>query len=372
MKILITANTCFNLINFRSGLMAALQSAGHELVALAPFDAYTPQLIDRGIEVIDLRLNQRGTAPHREAATLISAFRHLRRIRPDLVLSYTIKNNLYIGMSARVLNIPIVPNITGLGELFNERSIVAGIAKLTYKLAFTTAPTVFFQNEVDHDLLVSKGLVPRDRTEILPGSGVDLEKFPVLPMQPLEEGPVFVLVARLLWEKGIGEYVKAARRIRSVHPGAVCRIVGSLEATSRTAIPRDEVNAWTAEGVVEYRGAVSDIRPELAAAHCVVLPSYYREGTPRSLLEAAASGRPIITTTMPGCRDVVHDGQSGYLISPKDTDALAEAMLRIAEKGSGDLATMGIAGRRHMEDRYDEQLVIRAYERVIEGLALHR
>ena len=364
--VVVTANACFNLVNFRRGLMSALRDAGYRVSVLAPHDDYSGQLEGQGYSVTHLPMDRRGMAPHREAGTLAASFRSVARLRPDAILSYTIKNNLYVGLAARRHGVPFLPNVTGLGTVFSDRSAMAQPVRRLYRAAFAKAPVVFFQNDEDCAQLVRHRVIPEARARILPGSGVDLGHFSMSPLPGRPGAPVFLLVARLLWEKGLGEFVEAARRVRRRHPGATFRLVGGLETRSKAAVPLETVQAWVAEGVVEWAGAVPDIRRELAAADCVVLPSYYREGTPRSLLEAAATGRPVVTTTMPGCRDVVRDGLTGLLVPPRDADALAEAIERIAAMPHDKRVDMGAAGRAHVTDRFDERIVHRAYLEALE------
>ncbi|WP_138466095.1 glycosyltransferase family 4 protein [Poseidonocella sp. HB161398] len=369
MKILLTANTSFALANFRAGLIAALKQDGHELVALVPVDDYTPALREAGCTVIELPMDRRGTRPDREAATFLTVARTLREVRPGAVLSYTIKNNLYSGIAARAMGIPFLPNVTGLGTVFSGRSTTTILAQRAYRLAFGRARAVFFQNSEDRARFTGEGLVTEERARLLPGSGVDLGRFAVTPLPGTQQAPVFLLIARLLWEKGIGEYVEAARIVRERYPEAQFRILGALEKPGDAAVPEARLAEWTEEGAVSYLGTARDVRPVIAGADCVVLPSYYREGTPRVLLEAAASGRPVVTTGEPGCRDVVADGKTGYLVTSRDARDLARALLQIADAAPEARQAMGCAGRARMESLYDEKLVITAYRTVLNELS---
>lgn len=361
MRILLTANTSFALINFRAGLIRALNEAGHELLALVPCDEYTSDLEAAGCEIVPLPLDRRGTSLPREAGSLASAFVKVRRIRPDVILSYTIKNNLYVGVTAHQLGIPIVPNVTGLGTLFCGRNLLGEVAQQMYRVALRPAPVVFFQNSHDRERFIDLGIVCAARARLLPGSGVDLARFAVAPLPGRDEAPVFLMIARLLWDKGVGEFVEAARLIRKQVPGASFKLLGAVESPGPSAVPLEKVERWVAEGVIDYLGTVRDVRPVIEAADCMVLPSYYREGTPRVLLEGAAAGRPIVTTDAPGCRDVVQEGVSGFLVRPRDVPDLGRAMLAIAHATPAKRAAMGRAARANMEARYDERLVIAAY-----------
>jgi len=368
MRIVVTANTAFNLVNFRSGLIRALMQEGHEVMALAPRDAYADRLrVDPGCDFMHLDLDQRGMSVSHEARSLLAMTAALRRLQPDIVLSYTIKNNIYGGMAARLLRIPIIPNVTGMGTVFSERGGLCAVARWMYRHAFGAAPVVFFQNAEDRAHFERNGGVPAGRARLLPGSGVDLARFPLQALPGRPDAPDFLFVGRLLWEKGVAEFVEAARQVRRSVPKARFRIAGELAPPGPTAIPGDVIAGWSKKGLIDYLGRVEDVRGAIAEADCVVLPSYYREGTPRALLEAGACGRPIITTDMPGCRTVVEDGVTGYLVPPRDAGALGAAMTTFAGTDHGARCAMGRASRAHIEAHFDEAIVIRAYLEAIEA-----
>ena len=280
-----------------------------------------------------------------------------RRHRVGLVLSYTPKGNLYSALACIALRIVFVPNVSGLGRVFIRKSLVTQVAKALYRLTFGRAHQVFFQNLDDMGVFVSSGLVQKAKAERLPGSGVDLVRFLPMPLvaRPADQ-PVFLLVARMLWDKGVGEYVEAARMVRAICPGACFQLLGFLDVANPSAVPRAEVEAWVAEGVVEYLGPTDDVRLYLEQADCVVLPSY-REGVPRTLLEAAAMARPVITTDAPGCRDTVVDGKTGFLCRTVDAGDLAEKILRFIAMTPAARLAMGQQGRTFIEQNFDERLV---------------
>jgi len=370
MKLVVTVNSSFNVVNFRSGLLRALMAQGHRVTVLAPRDDYTDAMLrDIGCDYVELKMDRRGTSPLREAGCLGAMIAHIRALRPDAILSYTIKNNLYAGLAARLTGIPILPNVTGLGSVFSAPGPLAICAARLYRHAFRAAPIVFFQNLEDREEFLQSGLVADETARLLPGSGVDLSRFTATPVPDHRDALVFLLVARLLWEKGLAEYVEAARQVRAVFPRAIFRLAGDLETPSPAAVPREVLAQWQTEGIIDYLGRQRDIRPALEAATCVVMPSYYREGTPRALLEAGACGRPIITTDTAGCRTVVVDGESGFLVAPRDSRDLGQAMLRIASAAQDRLQHMGAAGRAHVERQFDEKIVIRAYTSALAEIA---
>ncbi|MEO1178154.1 MAG: glycosyltransferase family 4 protein [Pseudomonadota bacterium] len=368
MRIILTANTAFALINFRLGLIRALKSDGHEVFVLVPQDATVTKLIEEGCQYRPLQMNRRGTHVFEEAATVLSFLRVFRELRPDAVLSYTIKNNLYGGISARALRIPFIPNVTGLGKAFAQESMTKRAALWAYQVAFARCPTVFFQNKTDMELMISHGPVSSDQAAILPGSGVNLDRFRATELPGSQDNPTFLFVGRMLWDKGVGEFVEAAKGIKNVFPKARFQLLGDLEVAGEDAVSEATVRAWHRSGDVEYLGSVEDVRSLVAQADCVVLPSYYREGTPRSLLEAAAMARPLITTKMPGCEDVVTDGTSGYLVDPRSVADLQDRMAEIARLTPEQRTRMGHAGRSFMEEAYDEACVISAYRNALNDI----
>ena len=369
MHVLLTGNTTFKLANFREGLIRRLIADGHRVTIVAPPDEYVEKIRALGCDFVPLIMDRNGTSPVSEARLLFSIFKVIRRTGVDVVFSYTIKNNIYSGIACRGLGIPFVPNVTGLGPAFNATGLINHTVRALYRVAFGKAQAVFFQNSSDLEVFTGSRLVSRNRVRLLPGSGVDLNRFAATPLPQGGEVIRFLLVARLLWDKGVGVYVDAARKVRKIFPQARFQLLGPLDPDSKSGISGVQLDEWISEGVVDYIGSTQDVLPFLQAANCLVLPSYYREGTPRSLLEAGAVGRPIITTDMPGCRDVVVDGKSGFLVAPRDTDQLATAFEAFLSLPPEAQAAMGVASRRHIAQTYDEEIVIDAYLRTLKDLS---
>lgn len=360
-RIAVVANTAWYLANFRLNLMQALQKAGHEVVAVAPDGTDAERLRAHGVHFEPVAISGAGTNPLQELGSVFALARCFRRQRVDLVLSYTPKGNLYSALACIPAGRAFVPNVSGLGRAFIRKSLLTRVVMLLYRSTFGRARHVFFQNQDDLDTFVQAGLVPARLTERLPGSGVDLQRFqPVVTPTREATAPVFLLVARMLWDKGVGEYVAAARLVRARYPAARFQLLGFADVANPSAIPREQLDAWVTEGVVEYLGATDDVRPRLAQADCVVLPSY-REGVPRTLLEAAASARPVITTDAPGCRDTVRNGVTGWLCRPADAHDLARCLLDFVATPPAGRAAMGAQARRYMEECFDERLVIDRY-----------
>jgi glycosyltransferase involved in cell wall biosynthesis len=230
---------------------------------------------------------------------------------------------------------------------------------------------VFFQNEDDRKIFIDAGLVDGSKTERIPGSGVDLSRFvPTDNKRGSEDAPIFLLIARLLWDKGVGEFVEAARLIRAHHPSVRFQLLGFLDVANPSAVSRLAVETWVAEGVIEYLGTTDDVRPFIGMADCVVLPSFYREGVPRSLLEAAAMGKPVITTDATGCRDTVDDGLTGFLCRPRDGQDLSEKMLCLLQMSVVERQEMGMRAREKMVQEFDEKIVIERYFAVLDKLSI--
>lgn len=377
MRIAVVSNTSWYLFNFRLNLMHALQRAGHEVIAIAPRDEYSSRIEQAGVAFANAVITSDGTNPLRELATVLQLRRLMRVQKVDLVLSNTPKGNLYTALSCIGSARAFVPNVSGLGRVFIRRNALTRLVMMLYRITFRHAAVVLFQNGDDLQTLVQARIVPRRLCDRIPGSGVDLQRFSVTPLPCCAEalngttGPVFLLVARMLWDKGVGEFVEAARQVKRIHPGARFRLLGFLDVANPSAISREQMQAWTAEGSVEYLGSTDDVRHHIAQADCVVLPSSYREGVPRSLLEAAASGRPVITTDMPGCRDAIVDGTTGWLCKVKDAADLAERMIEFIALPEQLRQAVGNAGRKMVEQRFDEQIVIRRYLKVLDD-ELHK
>jgi len=368
-KILISINTSWNLYNFRAGLIRALVEAGYEVVVAAPPDDYSARVKKLDCRYVPLPMTNKGTNPASDLWLLLRYWLLLRKERPNAYFGYTIKPNIYGSIAAHRLGIPVINNIAGLGAVFMKDTLLTKLVKHLYKLALSKSNTVFFQNEDDRLMFVEAGLVPASITDRLPGSGVDLVKFAYqTPLEKvgLEHKVSFILIARMLFDKGIDEYVNAARLIKARYPQAEFNLLGFLDVQNPAAISRSQMNQWVSEGVINYLGTTDDVRPYINSTDCVVLPSY-REGVPRSLLEAAAIGRPIITTNAVGCKEVVDDGVNGFLCRPRDAANLANKLEQMLLLSVAQRTAMGLRGREKIEREFDERAVIGKY---LEKMAL--
>lgn len=363
MKIAISINTSWNIFNFRMGLIKKLQDEGHEIYAIAPEDEYSIKLIENGCHFIPINIQNKGSNPIKDFLLIIKYFFIFSKIKPDYILQYTIKPNIYGTIAARLLRIPTINNVSGLGTVFLHDNLVSKIAKTLYKFAFKFPKRVFFQNNDDLELFINHKLIDRNKTDVLAGSGVNLTKY--IPKPYVRNDTfVFLLIARMLYDKGLVEYVEAIKILKSQHVDAKFQLLGFTDFESKMGVTEKELNNWISEGYIEYLGHTSNVIPFINDADCIVLPSY-REGTPKSLIEALALAKPIITTNVPGCKDTIVDGVNGYLCEVKNAKDLAEKMHKLLSKDTIDLQRMGENGRKFAEIKFDEKIVIKKYLEII-------
>lgn len=366
------ANDIWNIVNYRSGLVRALLQAEFRVAVLAPAGPHAEAVRALGAEFHEVAISPRGTSPVDDLRTLIEFRRQLKAIAPAAFLGFTAKPNIYGSLAAHSLGIPVINNISGLGSTFTRRTALTRLVVGLYRASLRRSATVFLQNPDDRELFEKERIVRRDQTGLLPGSGIDLAHFAPLERPGGAERPfTFLLAARLLWAKGVGEFAEAAARIRGAGRDARFDVLGIVEPESRTAVPLSRLETWEREGAIVYLGAATDVRAIVGAADCVVLPSYYREGVPRVLLEAAAMGVPVITTDSPGCREAVDDGVTGLLCAPRSVDSLVEAMERMLDLPPGQRRTMGLAGRAKMEREFAQEIVHRQYLTALAKAGVH-
>ncbi len=357
----LSSNDGWSVLNNRSNLIRFLQEAGYRVAVLAPDGEHSEAIRGLGAELRIVAMSARGTSPLEDAMTVIAYARQLRAAKADAFLGFTIKPNIYGSLAARLVGIPVINNITGLGAVFAHSGVVNRIVKALYAMALRRSRTIFFQNRHDRALFERAGLARSGQGALLPGSGVDLERFAPLIRPAASRRLTFLLAARLLWDKGVGEFVEAARRLKAQRGDLHFQILGFVEAPSRAAVSRGQLDRWNAEGIVEFLGPASDVRLVFASADCVVLPTYYREGVPRVLLEASAMAVPVIASEWPGCLEAVDDGVTGLLCAPRSSDSLAAAIARMADMSRRGRVKMGAAGRRKMERAFSDDIIHRAY-----------
>lgn len=351
-RILVLANNDVGLYRFRKDLLAALLGAGHEVYISLPDGGFVSELVQLGCRFIDTPIERRGMNPIHDSKLFHQYRAILKEVKPDLVLTYTIKPNIYGGLACRMAHIPYAVNITGLGSAIENGGWLKKFVLALYKPALKGARVVFFENAGNRDTLAATGVVPKGRDVVLNGAGVNLEDYPY-QSYPQEGAVRFLFVGRVMHEKGVDELFAAAKRMKQEYgDGVEFHIVGSFEEGYKSLM--DELEKAV---VVKYHGYQSDMKRFYAMASCVVLPSYH-EGMSNVLLEAAASGRPLITSDIPGCREAVEDGNSGYLCPAKDANALYGAMQRVMELSVEQRSEMGRRGRERMQALFCKRMIV--------------
>lgn len=369
-KVMILGSFAESLVRFRGRLIEELLNAGREVVACAPEipAAVREYLEGMGARVIEVPMRRAGLNPLSDAALLLHLVRLLRRERPDVLFAYTIKPVVYGGIAVRLVGgIRFTPMITGLGYAFTSggglrRRVVSSLAQMLYRFALTSATRVFFQNPDDLAVFIDGGILGLGApTQLIAGSGIDIYEF---QPTPLPQAAVFLMIGRLVADKGVREYASAASMVRKVYPSARFLLAGWVDENP-TAITATELGEWVASGNIEFLGKLEDVRPALSLCSVYVLPSY-REGTPRTVLEAMAMGRAVVTTDAPGCRETVVSGENGFLVPSRDAASLALQLKELVAK-PGLLAQLGKRSRAIAEDRYD---VRKVNAEIIRGMGL--
>ncbi len=350
MRILIATNHSYMFYRFRKELVEALMQE-HEVILSTPFVGHEDDLQAMGLRCIDTEIDRRSINPFKDMKLLKAYRKMLDEIQSDLVITYSIKPNIYMGSACKAKGIPYVTNVQGLGTAF-EKPVLSSVVPVMYRSALRKARTVFFENEENAQFFLHKNIISAQQMKVLPGAGINLDEYPYVPMK--DDGVCsFLFVGRIMKEKGVDEFFTAAKTIKAELGEKVAfDVVGFYEDAYKGT-----VDQLVADGVINFHGFQTDVHPFYEAADCVVLPSYH-EGMSNVLLEGAATGRALITSDIPGCREAVEDGVSGYLCPAKDADALYEAMRRFVELPESWRGEMGRRGRERMEQRFSKTAVV--------------
>jgi glycosyltransferase involved in cell wall biosynthesis len=360
-NIAITANTSWYIYNFRINTIRALLKKNFNIFIISPYDSYTENLKKEGCKFIPINIDRGGTNPSKDFFTFISFCKIYKDNTFDCILNFTPKNNIYSTLAARVFKINTINNISGLGFLFSNKKLSSLVARFLYKISQTHARTVFFQNKHDMELFIGKGFVKKENVILINGSGVDLERF--VYHESVNDGVIrFLLSARMLYEKGVQHFVEAADQLKKRHGESIeFNLLGFIDKDNPSAISENTINNWVKNGSINYLGVTDSVEDIIKNVDCVVLPSYYREGIPKSLIEAGAMGKPIITTDSIGCRNTVDPDINGYLCEPKSTISLIEQIEKIIKMPRDELILMGKSSRLKMQNEFDERIIINKY-----------
>lgn len=367
--LLFVGNTSFSMYNFRLGVMKSLAADGCRVIVAAPRDSYSDLFAEEGISFEELPMSRKGTNPFGELATLLRLYRLYRRVRPALAFNYTIKPIIYGSVAASAARVKHIAVTTGLGYAFvssNRFAPAALAARLLYRFSLLFPREVWFLNTEDREIFVKGGIVDAKKTRVIPGEGVDMDHFSPKKKASTKK-PAFLLVARIVADKGVRDFVAASRILKWKKVPCECRLLGAFDDYPNAITP-DEVAEWEREGAVKYLGVTNDVRGAIAKADCIVLPSAYREGVPRSLMEGASMERPLIATDIAGCRDVVRDGFNGFLCRPRDPESLASAMKRFIDLSAAKRDALGRSGRRMIREEFDETIIAKIYRDVIDDI----
>lgn len=364
-KIAVIENGLFSTYTMREGLMQRLLKEGYDVTILTHTNSYVSQVEKTGLHVINI--GSGNLNPWKVLKYIFNLYRALKKIQPDVCLTFSIRPAIWGNFITRRMNIPTITNITGVGPLFTSKNLAYRLARSIYRRALQKTKKVFFQNFDDMNLFLQKKFVTKEIAERVPGSGVDYQKFsPMTNAKTNEENFIFLFIGRLIKDKGIFEFVDAARMIRKKFPNIIFNVIGPFwhQNLKSNTITKSDLQNWIDEGIIDYQGEKKDIRKFIAEADCIVLPSY-REGTSNILLEAASMEKPVITTNTTGCKETVDDEVTGFLCKVKDAQDLAHKMEKMYLLSGEDRKTMGRKGRQKIINEFDKQIVINAYLKAI-------
>ncbi|TBL92983.1 glycosyltransferase family 4 protein [Hafnia alvei] len=368
MNVIFSANTTWYLYNFRINTIKKFLSLGFHVHIVAPDDKYTWLLQKIGCKCHNLFIRSNSLDPFSDAVTIFNLAVLYAKIKPSYIYNFTPKLNIYGAISARIVKkTKVINNIAGLGTGFVQNSIKQSLLKIMYRISQKRVNTIFFQNDEDMELFLSEHIVSEKQCERIPGSGVDLSRFTVSEDSTLKsEDLKFLLVARLIEHKGIELYASAANIVKKKWPKVHFDLLGPFVKNNPAGISETKVANWDADGIIKYLGESDDVHNVIKGYDCIVLPSFYREGVPKSLLEAAASGKIIITTDNVGCRETVIHGISGYLCEPRSLSSLVDAIMMVVNLSDEQRNEMKKRARIHAEEKFDESIVINKYIETID------
>jgi len=364
--LLFVGNTAWSMYNFRLEVLKFF-SRDYNVVVLAPDDAWGTKLVREGITYVPIIIDNKGTSPLNDLKLLWKLYRLYRKYNPSLVFHYTIKPNIYGSAAAALLRIKSIAVVTGVGTVFYKDNILTKWIRWMFRFSFRYPKEIWFLNKDDQELFTSAGLVGSTKSILLPSEGIDTSVFKNTgeASNSASDGFSFLFLGRVLWDKGIGEYVEAARNIKRQYSNIRFRILGFLDQRNPSAISPQTVTSWHQEGVIEYLGSSDNVKDVILGSDCVVLPSSYREGIPRSLLEAASLEKPVIASDIPGCREVVVDEVTGYLCQPMNANDLQKKMEKMLVASPDERIKMGRAGREKVKSQFAMEIILKQYQKSV-------
>ena len=360
-KILILANMDITLLYFRQELIDTLLKKGYEVYVSFPKSNNVKIFEDKGCSFLDVQMDRHGINPFKDLKIIFKYLKIINEIKPDYVLTYTIKPNIYGGIASRIKKVPQIANITGLGTAMENGGVLQKIAIVLHRIALKKVKCCFAQNTENLEFL-KKHKIAKDRLKLIPGSGVNLEKFSLLDY-PKEDEPIeFLFISRIMKEKGIDQYLEAAEVIKNKYNNTKFHILGFCEQEYE-----QKLKDLQEQGIIEYHGRQDNTIPYLQKASCIIHPTYYPEGMSNVLLEACACGRPIITTNRAGCKEIVDDNINGFIVEEKNSEDLINKVEKFIQLSNNERKQMGLAGRAKVEKEFDRNIVVKQYLNIIEG-----
>ncbi len=353
MKILILANSTGGLYRFRKMLLENLKEKGHDIYCVVPPSKSYKEKLQLLCKVYEVKLNRRGINPFMDAKLFFKYLKIIKEIRPDIVLTYTIKPNIYGGLTCRLKNIPYYANITGLGTGFQKENIIKKFIVKLYRIALKRVKKVFFQNQENKDIFLNEKIIKEEKTCMLNGSGVDLEEFPFVPLPDESKDINFLFIGRVMKEKGVDELFDAILKIKKEYKNVMFSFIGGMQEDYK-----EKLKELEEKSLIKYHGIVKNVQDYISAAHCIVLPSYH-EGMSNALLEGAAMGRALIASDIHGCKEIISETMNVYLCKVKNKDALYECLKRFIMLSYKKKQEMGIASRKHVEQNFDKREIVK-------------
>lgn len=360
MKLIFSSNSSWSVYNFRGNLLKKLSTLGYDIVIIAPEGPYLEKLSDLGYITIAIDIDNSSKSVFANLKLLRDYFLLYKKEKPDLVLHNAVKPNIYGALVCRILKIPVINNISGIGAIFMSGGLSSALGKVFYRVSQKKVHTVFLQNPTDYKLFINNKLISTQQGKIIPGSGVDIDRFKPVKIEREDSTIKFCFVGRLIGDKGIYEFIDATKKVKRENLNTAFYILGELYLQHPTAVKQVTLDQWVSEGIVEFLGKSDEVEKELSQFDCIVLPSY-REGLSRVLLEACSMAVPAITSDVPGCIDVIEHGKNGFICKAKDSEDLYIQMKRFIALTREERNKMGAYGRLKIEKEFDERIVIEQY-----------